>query len=834
MYINRDTKSSIPLYQPYQRILTFILFSRRIKYVHNKYTAGDYRKFSRKSLISILLVLTMGLSTLAGCDSRPKVSAQTTDNAQLTVNAQTIAAQTTAAQTAASETAPKADPPGSAPYFSTYEFDLEDMNICEYLLADPFCAVATMSVSDEYMAALQNTDNPKSKYAVCDEAGNPLYPDCVIQTYSYAGESLSTIDLNAAEPTIDQPCFALTAEEDIAVLSRNYDPQNGDFLVSITVFDSLGELESRIDEIPFEKPISFVYNFCADGNGNYYILGLDCDSEESISVVSADGKLLATYPLGDNYAYTMMPASNGIYIITVSTDNDGNNTTIATFLSDSQGDLDEGIALPAFFNNCRNIFLKGDFIYGSDAFSLQAFSLKTKTLETVLEWKDADLTFLPCLLSINSDGAIAAIGYGPGGNISTAAYLTPSSTDPNAGKTEIVVAGLEISTDVTVLTAVKYFNQSHSDCRIVLRDYAEDFVFDDEDYRKDLAELNQKMRMEVYSGDAPDVWIDRESDALGLTAFASDACLVDLYPYIKNDPDIKADDYFKNVLFGYDTNGKLYRIPSGFFTRCFYGNPSVIGTDSSWTVSDYYALSEKLGPEKKILTDIPKKDLLEWTLETQMDSLLDLNSGRVSFDSDYFLEFLKWADDYGTDAENYVTAPNDVMKNQLAIDLTWIESPQGFYSNYSLLKFMPTYLGYPGSNGDGLSFSSAYVCGITAGCEDPDLAWDFVRLFLLDDIQNNIGGGFIPVSRNAAAKQIENNVEYMEGDGIDASTLDAVFWNSYYDVLEKVNVPSGANYEVSCIVLEESAAFFAGQKTAEETAALIQNRVQIYVDDQMN
>ena len=65
------------------------------------------------------------------------------------------------------------------------------------------------------------------------------------------------------------------------------------------------------------------------------------------------------------------------------------------------------------------------------------------------------------------------------------------------------------------------------------------------------------------------------------------------------------------------------------------------------------------------------------------------------------------------------------------------------------------------------------------------------------------------------------------------SNLDDTFWNAYYDVLEKMDTPKGANYEVICIVLEESAALFAGQKTAAEVAELIQNRVQVYVNEQM-
>ncbi len=41
------------------------------------------------------------------------------------------------------------------------------------------------------------------------------------------------------------------------------------------------------------------------------------------------------------------------------------------------------------------------------------------------------------------------------------------------------------------------------------------------------------------------------------------------------------------------------------------------------------------------------------------------------------------------------------------------------------------------------------------------------------------------------------------------------------------------NEEIMNIVSEEIEAFFAGDKTAEETAKLIQNRVQLYLDTNM-
>ena len=774
--------------------------------MHHKYTSRNFRRISHKNWISLLLTLALGLSFLSGCSSRPTATAQPTQDTQPLV---------------------------SSPFFSTYEFETGEKSRCQYLLADEYCSVLCVSFSNDYLAALERLKNNPLQSTPSDESGNPIYPDYEISSYNYTGEPVSTIDLSDTSPSSFQPVLALASDGNIAVLSTQIDSGNGSLLGAINVYNVNGERKAEIKKIQLDQSIICLTDFCADKNGNYYVVGENADYEQSISIISDSGNVLGKYSLGDKDPEVLLPSSNGIYIISKTYDNNNKCTTLATPISAGSSGFDEEIVLPEFFNDCNNIFMKGDYIFGSDANSMQELSLKTQTMKLVLAWNKIDLSLMPYELSVNSNGAIVAIGVEFGTDTCEVAVLTPSLTDPNAGKSEIVVAGYEISADETILKEVKIFNQSHSDSRIVLRDYAEEVAFDSSDYMKDITKLNQKMCLDYFSGDAPDIYIDTESDTMGLAALATGTYLIDLYPYIKNDPDINLDHYFQNALFGYDTNGKLYMFPCGFFTRCFYGNPSIVGDSFSWTFSDFYALSDTLGPETKILTDIPKMELLQWTLETSMSTYVDLNSGLVSFDSDNFTDLLNWVDIYGSDVEAYKIAPTDVINKNLALDLTWIDSPESFYSNYNLLKFMPTYLGYPNSSSGGLSFYSKYVCGITTSCENPDLAWDFVRLFLQDDVQDSLGPGFIPVSKDAAAKQIESTISLLGDGGVDVSNLDDTFWNAYYDVLEKMDTPKGANYEVIGIVLEESAALFAGQKTAAEVAELIQNRVQVYVNEQM-
>lgn len=54
-------------------------------------------------------------------------------------------------------------------------------------------------------------------------------------------------------------------------------------------------------------------------------------------------------------------------------------------------------------------------------------------------------------------------------------------------------------------------------------------------------------------------------------------------------------------------------------------------------------------------------------------------------------------------------------------------------------------------------------------------------------------------------------------------------FNLFMRVYENCNSVTAYNQEINNIINEETAAFFDGQKTAEETAKIIQDRVSLYV-----
>ena len=73
--------------------------------------------------------------------------------------------------------------------------------------------------------------------------------------------------------------------------------------------------------------------------------------------------------------------------------------------------------------------------------------------------------------------------------------------------------------------------------------------------------------------------------------------------------------------------------------------------------------------------------------------------------------------------------------------------------------------------------------------------------------------------------------EAVDWDGT-ALVLDEAAYDQFQQLLENTTVVAETDTTMREIVTDEAAYFFAGERTAEETAALIQQRVSLYLLEQ--
>lgn len=182
-----------------------------------------------------------------------------------------------------------------------------------------------------------------------------------------------------------------------------------------------------------------------------------------------------------------------------------------------------------------------------------------------------------------------------------------------------------------------------------------------------------------------------------------------------------------------------------------------------------------------------------------------------------------------------------------------------------------SFVGYPEENHSGSYFMVSGNTAISAACEDKDGAWSFVRQLLLPsgsmyevtfDGMTDKGDTALPINRadfeqcvadamesewiidetgkyalDKDGQQIEEiKTFFLRGDPMTMVVYMLAPTQEHYDrLMELYNATDRVyDYDITIrdIVIEMTGPFFAGDKSAEETAKLVQGRVQLYLDEQ--
>ena len=158
--------------------------------------------------------------------------------------------------------------------------------------------------------------------------------------------------------------------------------------------------------------------------------------------------------------------------------------------------------------------------------------------------------------------------------------------------------------------------------------------------------------------------------------------------------------------------------------------------------------------------------------------------------------------------------------------------------------------GFPSDTArNGNSIYPTLQVAITNNCDDPNVAWRFARQFVLPEWQNALAAaeGF-PLRKDAleklALKAQEPSEEYscpayLNWEAMTDSQRE--YWyrgltkqecRQIIELIEGTTALYRYDDTIANILAEEAAGYYAGARPAEETAKLIQNRVQTYLAEQ--
>lgn len=442
--------------------------------------------------------------------------------------------------------------------------------------------------------------------------------------------------------------------------------------------------------------------------------------------------------------------------------------------------------------------------------------------------------------------------------------------------TEEDISALKAKKKITLATfsdgygldkSVKAFNDSNENYRIELKAYTEGGNYPD---------AADAIRHDILAGCAPDI-IQNYIGGMTVDSFgARESLFVDMYELIDKDEKISRGDFIDGYLESLDFRGKLLKISPCFNINTFAAKDKFLGGLTEWNSEEMIKIISERPEHTGIFPECEFNTRTDMLLNlVDYCSFIDYEKAECYFDSAEFINLMKQIQENEiglTQAEfDAMMGGDEVMffessgnryrffwDDNYLLDQSYITNMESFL-NIVKGKFNEpvTFIGMPNDMGAGLSFRADehLTLSIMQSCENIDGAWEFIRdgFFSESFYHDCYAKGNLPAIEKYLDEQIEATKELTMYE--DPETRKLENWNYYaldddskeryyYDpftdeeaekygdiVRKSARCERRLDSTVYDILHEELDSYFNGERSAEESADIIQNRISIYLSE---
>lgn len=494
-------------------------------------------------------------------------------------------------------------------------------------------------------------------------------------------------------------------------------------------------------------------------------------------------------------------------------------------------------------------------IYLGDGNNFYSADLSTGEIKEEINWLNGDINgdnILNCFLLEDGKFLVVDSSYDQNGKGDTTEFITLNKVKASDIKEKKIITFACLYLDYTIKEQILSFNKTNQNYRVQVKNY---------DAYEDAME---RMNMDIASGNLPDI-LD-VSMGVSKGQMIKKGMLADLYSFIENDKEIKKEDFIPSILKVIETDGKLYYLPPTFGMKGLVSGKKTMGDITEWSVDDMIDLYQNMPEDHVFMTlfmePMTRQLFIQDIFISQMEDYVDFSTGEVKFNSEGFIKLMEFSKEFPDEKklsyESQESMPTLIEKGKLILNELNLSSigDIGMYTGLYKKQGGYTVLGYPTkekSNRIAVSFmGSAFA--ILEQSDKKEGAWEFMRQFYTYEYQKNPKqyGGF-PTRQDALEQRLEYaqaKKAYTDEDGTRVEPINMAYGFDGYTIEIKPihkkeaevirslveRIGTCVSYDVIiqdifAIVQEEMEAFFAGDKSAEETAEIIQNRVGIYISE---
>ena len=385
------------------------------------------------------------------------------------------------------------------------------------------------------------------------------------------------------------------------------------------------------------------------------------------------------------------------------------------------------------------------------------------------------------------------------------------------------------------------FNRSHDDVQIVVKDYS---------YSETDDQGPDRLLVEMAAGQVPDI-IDL-GGPLPFHQMVKKGYLEDLWPYIENDPELGREGVLEAPLKLSEVDGGLYMLFGAVEIETLVSSPELVGDRTSWTFQELRDAFDAMPEGSTVLAFNDSRDWVATSLmRYSVGAYVDREAGTCSFDSPSFRSMMEFVQMFPSSEE--------VEEETAGLDVTdiWREARARQQKGLQLLEEVSltvddlpaldaqwggrcALIGYPMEDGSGGSIfrPRGPQLGISSSCGNKEAAWEFVRTVMTDPPGQQ---SCIPLERDSyevkknTAMTVKTilDINYVTNEELTAPPLTEERvreFEEFFNSVDKIDIWDGSLF---FLIREICDPYFAGARDLDETIRLLQNRVGLYLSEQM-
>jgi multiple sugar transport system substrate-binding protein len=356
----------------------------------------------------------------------------------------------------------------------------------------------------------------------------------------------------------------------------------------------------------------------------------------------------------------------------------------------------------------------------------------------------------------------------------------------------------------------------------------------------DFEEYRNSMNTALLSGKGSD--IIELTDDLPEDEYVEKGFLLNMEDLMNQDQTLMQDNIYMNVLKAIQPKDGTYAIPSGYYLRAFIGDGELLKkadiNEQTWTWQDLTGIVKQLTQGKGSLYAMADYTPDMLTQEMTIDSYsqyVDKAEKKAKFDTPQFVALLKQVKNMFD--EGVMTAEPAERDKQLFYSAVLREPADVINVTHRVFDH-PRLLQKPHSaeQSGNMRIIPSYKFAIQAKTPLQQEAWKLLSFILSEEGQSmpdREGFSLLKSVNEQKLDEIKQQIQagtYQLLDGQSVQVEDEEFAR-FTQLLDMVGHYSIIDGKVIAIVGGEALAYFSGQKSAEEAAGLIQNRVTTFLNE---